>query len=96
MEKADWQAVLELLKKAYQDHREEDMLTLLLTSDECETLATRVKIIEELLRGSINQRELKNQLGTGIATITRGSNSLKTLSPEFKEWLTRNICSSTK
>jgi len=90
MQKSDWQHVIDLMKKAFQDNMQLDLFNLLLTHDECEALTTRVHIIERLIAGNINQRKLKDHLGTGIATITRGSNNLKTVSPEFRKWLTKN------
>lgn len=85
------QATIKILHDAFNSGYAIDILTLLMTSDERDALSTRVKIISALLDGSVNQRQLKEDLGIGIATITRGSNSLKEVSPEFKVWLERAL-----
>ncbi|AWX13172.1 Trp operon repressor [Mergibacter septicus] len=82
-----WQAFIQLLHQAFQEGKAEEVLMMLLTPDERNALGLRVQIIAQLLRKDIPQREIQHNLNTSAATITRGSNALKSIDPEFLAWV---------
>ena len=54
----------------------EECLHGLLTESELLDVANRLQIFEMLEQG-VTQRQIAEKLGVGIATVTRGSNTLK-------------------
>ncbi|WP_341659752.1 trp operon repressor [Vibrio sp.] len=80
----EWQQILDLVKSSAKSNQHEILLTMLLTADEREALIARVNICCELLKGELSQRQISNKLGVGVATITRGSNELKSKSETEK------------
>lgn len=84
----DWQQVMALVQQAVERDQHELLLSMMMTSDERESLLARVNIFNELLKGEISQRQISQMLGVGVATITRGSNELKSRSDTELEKLT--------
>lgn len=83
----DWQQIVELIRSSVDNQQHEMLLTMLMTPDERESLTARINILNELLKGELSQRQISQMLGVGIATITRGSNELKSKSDADKDKL---------
>ncbi len=83
----DWHQIVELIRTSVDNQQHEMLLTMLMTPDERDSLIARVNILNELLKGELSQRQISQMLGVGIATITRGSNELKSKTDEEKDLL---------
>ena len=82
-----WNAFLATLQTAFEQGKAQDFLTLLLTPDERDAVGLRLQIVAQLLDKNLSQREIQQNLNTSAATITRGSNMLKTMEPDFINWV---------
>lgn len=87
MDKDGWRNFLQILAEEQDPKKLEVLSMLLFTAEERESLASRIRIIEELLKGKMTQREIAKKYGVSIAKITRGSNALKEVSEEMKDFL---------
>lgn len=77
MNKKYHQELLQVLREAARDPKMLDsFLVDLLTPKEYEEIATRWQIITRLAKGD-TQRAIADELGVGIATVTRGAKSLE-------------------
>jgi TrpR family transcriptional regulator, trp operon repressor len=87
MKKPGWQNFITLCRRAHSDEELQALFDLLFTLDEQEQLQMRVELLKALLRGDKTQRVIAEDLQVSIAKITRGSNALKTISPELRQYL---------
>ncbi len=76
-----WNRFIHMLTQASAEDDLDELLQMLLTADERESIVTRLHILQKLLEKESSQRAISQQLGVGIATVTRGSNELKKHSP---------------
>lgn len=88
--KEGWAEFLSLCV-ASQSHKHmlSELFAILLTADERQNIATRYLILKELLQGERTQREISKSLQVSIGNITRGSHTLKQISPKLKELIKR-------
>lgn len=82
-----WKELIELLGKANNDKKLSEVLQFFLTADEREQLGSRLVLTKQLLAGELTQRQISETYNISIAKITRGSNELKRVEPEFREYL---------
>lgn len=87
----EWQQFVELLEQAVKEEKLEQFFSLFLTSDERGSLGLRTQIVRHLLSNDLSQREIQQKLNTSAATITRGSNMLKTLDADFLGWANEKL-----
>ncbi|MGC7589565.1 trp operon repressor [Bisgaard Taxon 46] len=91
-----WHAFVEMLRMAFNEGKEQEVLTLLLTPDERDSVGLRLQIVAQLLDKNLPQREIQQNLNTSAATITRGSNMIKTMPPEFMDWIKAKLDEQSK
>ncbi|QIZ75552.1 trp operon repressor [Ferrimonas lipolytica] len=82
-----WQNVLNLLTEQSSIELIDQILSLLLSHDERQSVSGRLAVIKALLHGELSQRQISAQLGVSIATITRASNNLKTMTDAERDTL---------
>lgn len=86
-----WSQLTELLHKQSSAGDLEKLLMILLAPEERDSIGIRLSILKALLDGKQSQREVAAGLGVSIATITRGSNNLKSLEEADKQFLIKQF-----
>jgi len=82
-----WKSFLQLCVKSSDTALLGKVFDLLFTYEEKEAMSGRLLIIEELMSGKKTQREIAKDLQISIAKITRGSNALKGVDQDVKDFL---------
>ena len=91
MNENGWQCFLKLCLNADNESMLSDLFSLFLTEEEKASIETRCLVVKELLAQNKTQRQIAEDLHVSIAKITRGSNELKRVSSELKEYLKKQF-----
>lgn len=89
VEQKGWKQFLQLCRSVKTGKQLNKFFDLLLTYDEKKAIANRIHIIRELLRNEKTQRTIAEEFCVSIAKITRGSNCLKSISKELRDFLVK-------
>lgn len=87
MNSKGWQCFLELCSAVKDKDQLSELFDCLLTPEEKESIETRCLILKALLNDNKPQRRIAEELKVSIAKITRGSNQLKRISADLRQFL---------
>ena len=82
-----WWRFLRLCLEVDTPEQLDEFFTFFLTNEERCDLASRFLLVRELIKGEKTQRQIAEDLEVSISKITRGSNAMKLLDTETREWL---------
>lgn len=86
-----WADFLTLCLDSEQPEALDAVLRFFLTSEERHQIGLRVELIRALIKADKTQRDIAKSLEVSIATITRGSNMLKDISPDLLAFLKEQL-----
>lgn len=86
-----WWRFLQACKSINNEKQLNEFFDLFLTYEERRSVADRYRIVKELIKDKKTQREIAAESSISIASITRGSNSLKIISSKLRKFLERRI-----
>ena len=91
---AGWNQLVQLLVQVQDEQHMDELLRLLLTFNERESLANRYRIVQALLCSHKPQRQIAKELRVSIAKVTAGSNGLKHISGSLKQLLQQQMAAA--
>jgi len=91
-----WDLFIKLCARIDSEDTLKAWFAFIFSHEERTSLASRVELVHELLKGEKPQREISKSLNISIAKITRGSNALKSIDPSLRDWLCRELASLTQ
>lgn len=86
-----WKSFIKLVAAAQSPEQLDDLMQALFTYEERDQMALRIELLAELLRKQKPQRQIARELGVSIATITRGSNLLKSIKTKLRFFLEKEL-----
>lgn len=91
MKDKNWNHFLELCLKIKDPLLLKEFFEFFMTHEEIEMLSARYGITKALIEKKLTQREISKEHKVSIAQTTRGSNALKSISPELKNFLYHHL-----
>ena len=88
---AGWRQLVQLLVRVHDEQQMDELLRLLLTPNEQESLADRYCIVQALLYSGKPQRQIAKDLQVSIAKVTAGSNGLKHVGRSVRQLLQQQM-----
>lgn len=86
-----WQGFLRLCSRVESPQEFKQLFELFLTLEEKENIGKRFLIVKALEKGELTQREIAEKFNVSISQITRGSNALKVIDANLRNFLKKNL-----
>lgn len=87
-----WDLFMQMALQLPKSKKADAFYDFILTADEKQAISGRCLIVKALLEDEMTQREMADEFKMSISKITRGSNGLKEVDKNLKDFLKKQLC----